>query len=295
MDFILKNFETPVVVSKIANINYFEFTNQFHTEKDSHNFCELVYVDNGEISVSSDNYEGTLKSGELIIHRPDEMHSFLCEESNAPDIIIIGFECECEYLVPFANGPSALTPEQKKNLAEIIQEGMGVFASPYDIPCISNMEKRSAYPFGAEQMIKIKLEHLLITLIRKTTIVSDNRSIQPSGNLINVCQYIEEHFTEKILLDNLCFIFCTNKTSLCKNFKKKYGVTIGEYINNLKIKESKKMLREGTLSVTEISQKLGFTSIHYFSKLFKKSTGLSPKEYITSVKSKLDNTSMVNH
>ena len=288
MDFILKSFETPVVVSRIANVHYFEFTNQYHTESDSHNFCELVYVDNGEITVFSDNFKGNLKNGELIIHRPNEMHYFLCEDSNAPDIIIIGFECESEHLAPFSKHPVLLTPDQKKNLAEIIQEGMSVYAPPYDIPGTQDMKKREEYPFGADQMIKIKLEALLISMLRKPVTQRHHEHNPPEENLVNILRYINEHFTEKILLNNLCFIFCTNKTTLCKDFKKKYGITIGTYINNLKIKESKKILREGKLSITEISQKLGFSSVHYFSKLFKKTVGQSPKEYLDSVRAKFE-------
>jgi YesN/AraC family two-component response regulator len=47
----------------------------------------------------------------------------------------------------------------------------------------------------------------------------------------------------------------------------------------LKIKEAKRLIREGQMNFTEISEFLGFSSIHYFSKLFKKPTGKSPSEY----------------
>ena len=67
-----------------------------------------------------------------------------------------------------------------------------------------------------------------------------------------------------------------------------YNKTVLNYINSLKIREAKALLRESKLSVTEISEKLGFNSIHYFSRLFKKTTGHSPKEYIRSIRSKFD-------
>ena len=92
-------------------------------------------------------------------------------------------------------------------------------------------------------------------------------------------RYITEHYTEKILLDNICFLFGTNKTSLCQSFKSEYGITILNYIDQLKIEDAKKLLLEQKLSVTEISEQLGFNSIHYFCRYFKKHTGLSPKEY----------------
>ena len=104
----------------------------------------------------------------------------------------------------------------------------------------------------------------------------------------SIHKYVTENYTERILLDNICFIFGTNKTTLCHDFKSEYNTTILNYINELKIKEAKALLRENKLSVTEISEKLGFNSIHYFSRLFKKITGHSPKEYTNSIRSKLD-------
>ncbi len=290
MQFKLNTFNTPIVVSRIANIHYFEFTNQYHTNNDSHHFCELVYVDKGEISVQSEGFCGTLYDNQLIIHRPDESHSLKCTDNTAPNIIIIGFECDSKELEIFSKTPVTLASEQQKMLAEIMKEGMSVYAPPYDLPNTTDMKKREVYPFGADQMLKLKLEIFLITLIR---LFSSPQQISKKENysdseFLNVYQYIKEHYTEKITLDNLCFLFGTNKTTLCSCFKKQYGDTILNYINTLRIKEAKALLRKNELSVTEISEKLGFTSIHYFCRIFKKETGNTPKEYIKTIRSKLE-------
>jgi len=290
MQFKLKAFNTPINVSRIANIHYFEFTNQYHTNDDSHHFCELVYVDKGEISVRSENFTGILYDNQLIIHRPDEVHSLKCTDAIAPNIIIIGFECDSSELEKFAKNPVTLANEQQKMLAEIMKEGMSVYAPPYDLPNTTDMKKREVYPFGADQMIKLKLEIFLITLIRffSSPEQISKKEIYPENELLNVYQYIKEHYTEKITLDNLCFLFGTNKTTLCQCFKKQYGDTILNYINTLRIKEAKTLLRKNELSVTEISEKLGFSSIHYFCRIFKKATGNSPKEYLKTIRSKLE-------
>ena len=48
MDFKLQAFKVPMRVTALANIHYFEFTNEFHSQENYHDFCELLYVDNGE-------------------------------------------------------------------------------------------------------------------------------------------------------------------------------------------------------------------------------------------------------
>ena len=289
MKFKLKKFDIPLKVTHIANIHYFEFTDDYYTRDDSHSFCELVYVDKGEIFVHSDNYSGILKSGELIIHLPDETHSLSCMEG-APNIIIIGFKCEATELEKFCHGAYDTTTEQKRMLAELLREGMSVFAPPYDTPNLTDMKKRQSYPFGADQMIKLRLEMFLISLIRMYSDENMPSKVVAESHapVEDIKRYVDEHFTENIQLDNICFIFGTNKTTLCKKFKNEYGVTVLKYINNLKIREAKRLLRQNKLSVTQISDKLGFTSIHYFCKFFKKTTGESPVSYSKSIRSKLD-------
>lgn len=291
MNFKLQKFNTPMNVSRIANIHYFEFTNRYQTRDDSHSFCELVYVDRGSLSVHSENFSGELSVNQLIIHRPDEIHSLKTSDTTAPNVIIIGFECNCDDLIPFSKIPVTLSPSHGRLLAKVMQEAMSYFEPPFDVPNTPYMKKRTEFPFGADQMIKINLEAFLISLVRDFKNIP--HFLKPeitckSGNIQAVHQYLTENFTSKITLDNLCFLFRTNKTTLCRQFKQEYGTTILSYVNSLKIKESKSLLRKSNLSVTEIAETLGFDSIHYFCRQFKKATGQSPTEYSKTILSKLD-------
>jgi|LSQX01.2.fsa_nt_gb AraC-like DNA-binding protein len=289
MEFKLKQFKREIEVSKIANIHYFEFTKQYHTFMDSHAFRELVYVDSGRISVEADGYNGILNTNHIIIHKANQTHSLSCPNDDAPNVIIIGFECKNSELDTFSSQPILLSPEQQKILTEIIREGRNVFLPPYDVPNLKNMKKRQDYPFGADQLIKIKLEELLISIVRSRSTTSKS-SVEDVNdhNILKISAYINENFREKINLDELCFLYSTNKTTLCHNFKAEFGETIIEHINKLKIKEAKKLFREGSLNMTQIATSVGFSSIHYFSKTFKQYENKSPSEYIKTIKSRLD-------
>ena len=291
MDFKLQKCKIQMNVSRIANIHYFEFTNEYHTEIDAHNFCELIYVDKGTLSVKADNFCGDLSVNQLIIHRPNEVHSLSTSDAVAPNVIIIGFECESDTLIPFSKSPITLSTEHTKALARIMAEGMSIYEPPYDIPNTTYMKKRRDFPFGADQMIKIGLESFLITLVRDFCQKESTKEITHDstlGNIQAIYQYITENYNTKITLDNLCFLFGTNKTTLCKSFRQEYGTTILNYINSLKVREAKSLLRKNQLSATQIAESLGYESIHYFCRQFKKSTGQTPTEYAKSIKSKLN-------
>lgn len=288
MEFKLKRFEKALEVTRIANIHYFEFTKQYHTFKDRHSFRELLYVDSGFITVDSDNYTGTVRENCIIIHKEDEYHSLTCPDDEASNVIIIGFECACPELDDFSNEPITLNDGQKRLLTEIIKEGRSVFLPPYDVPNQKDMKKRKDYPFGADQMIKIKMENLLIELIRSHKNITDvkNREISDS-KIEEICDYIDKNYKEKITLAELCFLYGTNKTTLCSQFKAVTGETVIGYINKLKIKESKRLLRNGNHNLTEISVMVGFSSVHYFSRIFKQYERQSPTNYMKTIKSRL--------
>lgn len=284
MFFTLQPSIIQIDVSRIANLQYFEFTDAFHSIQDRHNFCELLYVDKGSLSIFAENYSGKLFENQMIIHRPNELHSLATSDSVAPSVIIIGFECCSESLVPFSQQPITLSSEQTRALSRIMQEGMSIYEPPYNVPNTRYMPKRAVYPFGADQLIKIGLEAFLISLVR--SLQSVNRSAITDGNIQSVHQYITENFRTKITLANLCFLFGINKTTLCRDFKATYDTTILDYINSLRIREAKSYLQQGKLSITEISDMLGFSSVHYFCRLFKQQTGQSPTEYMKGIQSR---------
>ncbi len=288
-EFKLKKFKMDIEVTKIANIHYFELIKDYHTFKDSHPFRELIYIDSGTIRVEADGFSGMLFEKQLLIHKSNEIHSLSCTENTAPNVIIIGFACDSPMLDIFSTNPQTLSAGLSKLLTEVIKEGRFVFYPPYDIPNVKDMKKRKTFLFGADQMIKLKLETFLIELIRSTkSALCADSTVRSDIKTEEIATYISNNYNQKITLDDLCFLFGTNKTTLCKKFREIYGETLINYLNNLRINHAKKLLRESNMSITQIANAVGFESIHYFSKTFKKIVNKTPSGYISSIKSKLD-------
>jgi YesN/AraC family two-component response regulator len=89
-------------------------------------------------------------------------------------------------------------------------------------------------------------------------------------------------------LDDICKQTLLSKSALQKLFKENMTISVMEYFKQIKIKEAKTLIREDNFNFTEISQKLGYNSIHYFSRIFKNETGMTLSEYSNSVKSLID-------
>ncbi len=283
MEFKLKSLNDSLKITKVANLHFFEFEKNFSTLNDKHPFYELVYVSSGTMQVSSENYEGKLKKHQLIIHKPNEAHSLSCTTDSSPTAIIIGFECFSNELNSFSAHPFTLSESNIKILAEIVKEGRGVFLPPFNKPT-SDMKKNKSPLFASEQLLKNRLEYLLIKLIREyhfyiQNIEEDKKTF--NMNIEEIVQYIDDNFLEKITIDELAFIFCTNRATLCKEFKKKTGKTLLKYINAKKLEIAKQKIVYSNKTFTEIAYELNFETLHYFTRFFKKLTGYSPKEFRT--------------
>ena len=257
-----------------------QYPENYYTTHDSHPFRELVFVSSGRLAITSDNFSGILEKNTLLIHRPDETHSLKTVEGTAPTVIIIGFTCEGGDIDSFSGAPATLDDQDVKKLAEIVKEGRNVFAPPYDVPKY-DMKKKKHPPYGAEQMLKNLLEYFLISLTRKfiDNALTEEAVGADKVNAGEIISYIEDNYKEKITLDELAFIFRTNRSTLCKVFKLNTGKTITEYANDKKLAKAKDKILSTDKTLTEIAEELNFESIHYFTRFFKKHTGVSPKEF----------------
>lgn len=276
----MQELNKSLSVTKIANVHFFEFEKNYSTKNDQHPFCELIFSYSGNLNIVSENFEGELKKGEMIIHQHNEQHSLFTQKNKTTTVIIIGFQCFSPQLEYFSKRKIQLNEMEIKQLARIVKEGRNVFAPPYDKP-LYHMKKKDAQIFASEQLLQSLLEIFLIELIRKYNYHTHKKQEVQEKNfpVKAVLEYIDAHFSDKITLDEIAFLFNTNRSLFCREFKLSTGTTFISYINNKKIQAIQQALSDGKYSVTEIADQLNFESTAYLCRFFKQHTGLTPKEY----------------
>ena len=98
-------------------------------------------------------------------------------------------------------------------------------------------------------------------------------------DLDTIKQYLDSNYLENISLEKLSSLFFINKFYLTRAFKEKYGTTINNYILEKRITKSKELLRFSDSSIEDIAIACGIKDPNYFSRVFKKIEGITPKEY----------------
>ena len=284
---------SEITVDKIYTIHYFEYTKDFHFAGETHDFWELLYVDMGVVEVIAGETHHTLFKGDIIFHKPGEFHSLWANGETAPNLVVLTYECNNPAARWFEGKILRIKESERNLLGRIVYEAQQAFSSHLEDPTIKGLERRKEQAFGCENLIKIYIEELLIRLIRRD---SDVALPAPLSNPIEqktkerafnkVVNYLVDNMTTRFSMEELCRDIGYSRSYLHTIFKNKTGRSVMEYYKRLKLEKAKQMIREGANNFTQISYALNFTSIHYFSKLFKKYIGMTPSAYASSVKLK---------
>lgn len=125
-----------------------------------------------------------------------------------------------------------------------------------------------------------KLTGLLVLIMEKSWHPnSKTATFRAKRDLQDIKEFIDNHFTTEIRLDDLAEKFYINKYYLTRIFKEQFGCTINHYQIQLRITHAKHLLRFSDYTIEKISGECGIDDPNYFSRIFKKVEGLTPNEY----------------
>ncbi|MBQ4516084.1 MAG: helix-turn-helix transcriptional regulator [Clostridia bacterium] len=287
LNYVKHKIANLISINKIVTIHYYELDKSFSYDGESHNFWEMVYVDAGQVEIRANSREYCLKQGDIAFHKPNEFHTIKADGKTAANVFVISFVCSSEAMKFFKNKVTAVPAKLKKYISTIIEES----EQSFNLMSVSDikLQMKADSPIGGQQMIRTHLEQFLIMLIRSEQ-KSDGLRIFPTkesmeNHLVSqMIQMIDDSLYGKITVEEICTTLNYSRAYLSKIFKASSGYTILEYTLLRKIQEAKKLIREDTYNFSQISDKLAFDNPHYFSRVFKRITNITPSEYKKSVK-----------
>ncbi|MBR7132684.1 MAG: helix-turn-helix transcriptional regulator [Clostridia bacterium] len=294
-DFTRVGFEKKFNIEKIITIFYMEFSKNFYYDGESHNFWEMVYIDKGEMICTADKNKFVLKSGEMTFHKPNEFHNLSGNNSVAPNVSIITFECKSRAMRYMEGKIFRLTAEEKTLLSMLFAEGLSCFKLVDESnPLLQKLETIENSPFGSSQMTKNLLEIFLIKLCRNTDVLTKKMrqsyvidGVDIPYDVKEIIDFLHNNVYEKITVKDIARFVGKSESTVKQLFSRYRGDGIIKYFNSLKIKEARRLIRETDYNMTQISDMLHFDTPQYFSKCFKSFNKMTPTEYKASILKKL--------
>lgn len=263
---------------ELIYISKSKFENDWHSTLHMHPFTEIFFITSGQGTFQIGDEIVSVKESDLILINPNCSHTERSVSSSNP----------LEYIVFAINNlaigisPSSLTDDDTKdtlNTYKILNFNKKKSEILYNLnTLIRELEEKN---LNYELACKSILTLFLIQVMRNT---SSDIFITENFEKINIeCMkiknYIDSHYSENITLDFLSNLTYVNKFHLVHLFTKEMGISPINYLINKRIDESKNLLSTTNYSIRDISSIVGFSNSSYFSQMFKKITGISPKDF----------------
>lgn len=268
--FNYSNISSSLDISEIYTKFYQEKGTNYNFSGEKHSYWELTYVDKGELSTTIDRVSYHLKQGDLIFYAPMQFHTQSTFEKISSSYLTINFKMNFNHADLLCNKIFSLKRDSYFIVTRLIEE-------------LSNDNLYS------DDLSLCYLKELIIQMLRldnshfHSKPTTHMQQTYENELLNDILLYIDDNIYEKISVSTLCDHFCISTSMLHSLFRKNMNNTAKNYINELKLSKSKELIRNSTHTLSEISEMLGFSSIHYFSKKFKSYFNISPTEYSKSI------------
>lgn len=245
----------------------------------SHDYLEIAYVFSGEGKYRIEDGIYSVQEGDLVILNPGVRHQALgCPEAEVPSTeFFVGFSdiritgCP-ENFLPLPGGQYVLhtAGELRQRLLKI---------------CSSMEAENAVRRQGRYFMMKAYLMQMLLLIIREQC----EPMVRPTGCAFEsankkyvveqIMNYIEDHYSEKISLDQIAENMYLSPFYISRIFKSETGNAPIRYLINIRLEKAKELLEGGYEgSIQEVAAQVGYDDAYHFSKLFKKRYGISPSQ-----------------
>lgn len=259
--------------AKLLNVASSRYGGDWHSVPHTHNHMELFFIVGGKGQFLINDQLHPVDANNLVIINPNILHTEVSLNAQPLEYIVLGVEG-----VELAANNTSDVP------FNILDRHESVEISGCLRNILREMEQKNT---GYEDVCQAYMEILIIRLMRTTALAvpSEPQAISTNRQCAAVRRFIDLHFKEPLTLEQLAEEGHMNKYYLSHAFKREYGISPINYMISRRIEESKYLLAETDLSMSQIAQLLGFSSLSYFSQVFRRSQEISPKEYRSSQRS----------
>ena len=239
---------------------------------------EILYVHHGNTKIRVDSQEVELGEGQIFIYRPMSYH-IGSSQGSVIDAYIISFDVATDAIETFYNHPITLSPNLRLRFMNLVRYARSLLQSVRKNAVVEGVKARTSATDCELKRLGNELESFLLDLISAEGADPQIKHQPSEPPCVEAARtYLNQNLHRPLTLAEIAAHAHTSISTLTSHFRSVYGCSVIHYFNTLRIERAQRRLRTGDCSVTEVADALGFSSIHYFSRLYRKHTGHAPSE-----------------
>ena len=255
---------------QLESITKSKYDSDWHSTLHTHPFTELFYVVDGKGEFNIQGQRFPVKPNDFVIINPQVEHTELSSPDEPLEYIVLGINgLSFSNLTPVSEGGHPFSffnlRDEQKDILRYLN---------------AMVQEATSQPMSYELVCHNLLEILLIKILRHQHFdLEVGKQSKATKDISFIKHYLETYYHESIQLEDLASMTHLSRFYISHSFKKEIGMSPMEYLIDIRIKESKILLRTTNYSISQVADIVGFTTPTYFSKQFRKSTGISPTDY----------------
>ena len=253
-----------ITVTSIATALRADLRNRI-ARTESHNFPEIFFMAEGRgyTTVNGNRYD--LKAGQMILYAANSVHG----EGSGGIAEVISFETECPLPQQYCDRVITLTGEQVIRFRAIIQQALPLLEHRVGVKGM--VLKKHIDPY-AVQRLKNELELFLLDFMRP----AERYEVEKMNA---VTDYMMRNIHKTLTVCEICQELGLSASTLKRLVQRTCGQSLLAYFTDLKIAQAEWLILHSSMNMTQIAEQLGFSSVHYFSRVFKQKIGETPTEF----------------
>ncbi|WP_207655776.1 AraC family transcriptional regulator [Vallitalea okinawensis] len=249
--------------------------NDWKIGRHTHSTYEFHFVAEGESIVRTDQHEFTIKKNQFYITRPGEYH----EQLNIDGKKYVEYSMNCAITLNNDTDieQTIVNERLKKAVCKPFDDNNGILDLFEKVLICAYEEK-----IGFYSAIK---HYILLILLSTVQVINEDMTISYKVPLKHkkgdyrfkqIKQYVEDNVHSPIITKDIATFMYLSDKQVSRIIKKETGISTKQYINKIKLKRAKELLKNSDQSIKEISEMLGFSSEYYFNQFFKREEGYPP-------------------
>lgn len=295
---MLKYIENIFKIRGFYRIHYLELSAGHVKQSVPYGGWSVTFVDKGAIIVKIKDDFIKVESGQGYLLRPQADNCMEVCKDKAANVYTVVFELEDKSasLEDVVDKIFPMTGVIRGYLKIMLKEAKFAYSNDLRVYNYPELSPNPNALFGAQQILRDYMELLLIEVLRqyhgnsgpvydeltRETLIMQNIDTNPFfDQLVN---YLEENINQQLTIEKISRDNFTSSSKVQKAFRECANEGVIAFHQKMKIEKAKTLIRETSMNFTEISEMLGFSSVHYFSKKFKQLVKMSPTSYQNFVK-----------